>query len=280
MNALMLPMKLVAHRPQVILRPRAMALVVCLVAAASSHAMAQATPRPTPAPGAADLTAADAAYTARRAADALSGYGQAIASDSRNYEALWKASRAAIDLAEAAGKGARGDSLMELGRTYAETAVQVRPADAEGHFALARALGRKALSVGVMDRIKYSKLIHAEATEALKHDSTHAGALHVMGMWHAEIMRVNGLARAVARRFLGAAIFGQANWADAQRFLEASARHDPARIIHKLDLAGILADRGDKARARQLYEEIATAAELDPNDDLYKRQAAERLKRL
>ena len=140
--------------------------------------------------------------------------------------------------------------------------------------------GRRALSVGSKERIQFSKIIRAEALAALKADSNHAGALHVLGMWNAEVMRVNGLARVFARTFLGADVFSLASWDEAQRLLEASVQHDPNRIVHRLDLAGIYADRGDKTRARELYTWIASAPLVDPNDDLYKRQAAERAKKL
>ena len=89
-------------------------------------------------------------------------------------------------------------------------------------------------------------------------------------MWNAEIMRVNGLSRMIARSFLGADIFNLASWDEAQRLLEASVQHDPGRIIHRLDLAGIYADRGDRTRARELYLWIASAPLVEPNDDLYK----------
>ncbi len=226
------------------------------------------------------LAAGDSLYALRSTREALTRYLGAARTDPRNYEAHWKASRTEVDLAETTPKGAAMDSLLEQARVHAAEAIAIRPKDAEGRFALARALGRKALSVGTMDRIRFSKVIYAEATEALAYDSTHAGALHVLGMWHAEIMRVNGFARTFARTFLGAQVFSKASWDEAQRLMETSVRVDPSRIVHKLDLAGIHADRGDKARARELYQWIAAAPLVDVNDDLYRRQAAERLKRL
>ncbi len=222
----------------------------------------------------------DAAYTERRQKDALEHFVRAFGVDATNYEALWKASRSEIDLSEIAGTQSERDALLASGRQHAEAAVRARPSDAEGHFTLARAAGRRALSVGVRDRIRFSGIIRDSALAALKIDSTHAGALHVLGMWHAEIMRVNGFSRLIARAALGAELFGQASWGEAQRLLEASVRHNPRRIIHQLALAGIYEDRGDRTRARDLYRQISSAPLLDPNDDVYKRQAAERLKRL
>lgn len=250
-------------------------IVLCVAVARAQSPQAAA-----PVPVAALLAAGDSLYALRSTREALTQYLEAVRQDARSYEARWKASRTEVDLAETSPKGAAMDSLLERARVHATEAIEIRPKDAEGRFALARALGRKALSVGTMDRIRFSKVIYAEATEALTYDSTHAGALHVLGMWHAEIMRVNGFARTFAKTFLGAQVFSKASWDEAQRLMEMSVRVDPKRIVHKLDLAGIYADRGDKARARELYQWIAAAPLVDVNDDLYRRQAAERLKRL
>ncbi|MDA1081004.1 MAG: hypothetical protein O2973_04870 [Gemmatimonadetes bacterium] len=226
------------------------------------------------------LARGDSAYAARNTTDALAHFLRAVEADSNSYEAQWKVSRVAVDRAEVEENRRAMDSLLTVGERHAEAAVRLKPGDADGHFSLARALGRRALSVGTRARISYSKIIRAEALAALEADTTHAGALHVLGMWNAEIMRVNGLARAIARRFLGAQVFAVANWAEAQRLLEAAVRLDPARIVHRLDLATIYADRGDKARARELFTWIAAAPIVEPNDDLYQRQAAAYLKKL
>ena len=226
------------------------------------------------------ISLGDTAYNARRPKDALEQYTRAIAADEASYEALWKASRSEIDLAEIAPNRPALDALAAAGRRHAEAAIRVRPSDAEGHFSLARALGRLALSVGARDGIRLSGVIRDEALAALAINSTHPGALHVLGMWNAEILRINGLSRLFARTFLGARVFGLASWDEAQRLMEASVQYDPGRIVHRLDLAGLYADRGDRTRARQWSLLIASAPLVDPNDDLYKRQAAERLSRL
>jgi tetratricopeptide (TPR) repeat protein len=222
----------------------------------------------------------DRAYAEREVQSALGHYQLAITVTPENYEALWKASRAEVDLAEATGKGRVGDSLMALAERHAQAAIAANPAHAEGHFSLARADGRKALSLGTMDRIKYAKIIRSEAVEALKYDSLHAGALHVLGVWNAEVMRVNGVARTFARTFLGAEVFGLANWNDAQRYLELAVKVDPERAVHRLDLGVIYLDRGDKERARAMLESVAGVPLHDLNDETYKRLAVERLNRL
>jgi tetratricopeptide (TPR) repeat protein len=222
----------------------------------------------------------DRAYDERHASEALEHFTQALHVEPKNYEALWKASRVEVDLAESMPRGSAQDAMLTDAKTHADDAIAAKTDDAEGHFCLARAIGRKALTVGTMDRIKYSKIVRLEALEALKFDSTHAGALHVLGMWNAEIMRVNGLARAFARTFLGAGVFSLASWDEAQRLLEASVRIDPDRIVHHLDLGMIYADRGNRSKALEQFEWIARAPVREFNDELYKKQAAARQRTL
>jgi len=253
-------------------RPRTLAGFAVALIFAATHLAAQS--------AAGFIAQGDAAYTERRQKDALESFSRAIATDPANYEALWKASRSEIDLAEITTSPSARAALLAAGQQHAEAAVRARPADAEGHFSLARAAGRRALSVGVRERIRFSRIVRDEALAAVNINNAHAGALHVLGMWNAEIMRLNGLSRAFARAFLGADAFNLASWDAAQRFLEQAVQREPGRIIHRLDLAGIYADRGDPQRARELYVWIASAPVVDPNDDLYKRQARERLSQL
>ena len=222
----------------------------------------------------------DRDYADLKISSAVRHYNAALATEPKNYDALWKAARTELDLAESLEKGTEQGNTLAAGIAHAQQSVAVQPRDAQGHFTLARATGRKALSVGTMDRIRFSKLVRSEALEALQYDSLHPGALHVMGMWNAEVMRVNGLARAFAKSFLGADVFKLASWAEAQRYLELAATIDPNRIVHRLDLAAVYTDRGDKAKARQLLEEIVRAKPREFNDPKFQRLAAERLKKL
>jgi tetratricopeptide (TPR) repeat protein len=222
----------------------------------------------------------DRAYAELQAKAALDQYRMALTIEPKNYEALCKASRLEVDLAESMDGGALHDSLQASAQRHAEAAIAVNPRNAEGHFAEARALGRKALSLGTMDRIRFAKLIRLEALEALKYDSLHAGAWHVMGSWNAEVMRVNGLERAFAKHFLGAQVFAEASWESAQRFMERAVKLDPDQLVHHLDLGSIYADRGDKAAAREQFQLVIRAPVRLFNDPLYKKKAADRIKKL
>src|SRR5690349_14055430 len=97
----------------------------------------------------------DSVYARFKPDEALPHYLAGIGPDSSNYEALWKAARSEIDLAEVERDEGRRDRYSRAGELLARRAIRVNPNDAEAHFHLARALGRRALSVGVRDRIQF-----------------------------------------------------------------------------------------------------------------------------
>jgi FimV-like protein len=226
------------------------------------------------------IATGDSIYAQFKPEEALTHYLAAIGPDSSNYEALWKAARSEVDLAEVEKDEGRRNRYSIAGETLARKASRVKPQDAEAHFHLARALGRRALSVGVRDRVKYATEVRAEALEALKYDANHPGALHVMGVWNAEVMRLNGISRFLAKNVLGGRVFGEASWDKAVSYMERAVAVDPDRIVHRLDLGKIYADIGDKAKARTQLELVVSGRRVDFNDPAYQREAQAALAKL
>ena len=83
--------------------------------------------------------------------------------------------------------------------------VGPRPAEPQGTGAIGTAASflRVALTLGVRDRIKYAGVVRDEALACLKIDPHHPGCEHVLGVWNAEVMRLNGFSRMMAKNFLG-----------------------------------------------------------------------------
>jgi tetratricopeptide (TPR) repeat protein len=225
------------------------------------------------------IAVGDREHAAMNAPSALHHYQEALKADPRSYESLWKAAREAVDVGEYASQTER-DSLYTAAELYARRAVEANPGDAEGHFHLARALGRRALSLGKRDRVKYAGDVRTQALEALKLNPKHPGALHVMGMWNYNVMQLSGMTRFMAKTFLGGKVFDSANWGDAQRYMEESVAADPVRIVHHLDLARVYAARGDKEKARVQYELTVRGARTEFNDRHYQSEAADELQKL
>ena len=227
------------------------------------------------------IASGDSAHAAFNVEAALAHYESALAIDSLNADALGKASRAAVDLGESLTDAQRQKDLFRKGERYARLAVRMDSTSAENWFHLARALGRTALSVGVRDRVRFAVEIRKCALSALAINPDHPGALHVLGMWNAEVKRLSGFELFFARRFLGGNVLGQANWKDAVSNMERAVALDPDRIAHRLDLAQIYADVGEKEKARTTFESVINSTtRTDFNDPLYKKQAEERLKRV
>ncbi len=229
----------------------------------------------------------DRAASALDAAAALEHYRAAIRADSSNVHALTRASGSAVELGEFERNSSKQGLLYAEAERLARRAVATAPRSADAHFALARALGRTALSVGKRERIRYATDVREHAVAALAIDSTHAGALHVMGMWNAEVMRLNGVARMVARNFLGGQVFGSASWGEAVRFMERSVAREPDGISHRLDLAKIYLDLAEgkrtaeyRERARDHLEHALALPPATYNDRHYLLEAEQLLRRL
>lgn len=253
-------------------RLTAAALVAATLALPVSLASAQS---------AADYVArGNTAYEARNAAQALQDYEKALAQEPRNYQALWRAARSGVDLGEYESDEARRTALFKTAEQRGRLAVQVDAGDADGHFALARALGRTALSLGTRERIRYAGDVRAQALECLNIEPKHPGCLHVMGVWNAEVMRLSGIQRMFARNFLGGKVFGQASWQGARKYMEAAVNAEPRRIIHRLDLARVYADMGMKQQAKTQFEAVVSGEVLEYNDPHYKTEAAAALRKL
>ena len=222
----------------------------------------------------------DRDHASLNAAGALKHYEAALAIEPNNYDALIKAAYDAVDLGEFHPSADQRSVLYRSAEQYARRAVAANPGDAEARFQLARAIGRNALTMGVRDKIKLAGEVREHTMEALKINPKHSGALHVLGVWNAEVMRLNGISRMIAKNFLGGKIFGEASWDNAQRSLEEAMALDPNRIVHRLDLAAVYADRGEKAKAIEQYEWIARAPVTDFNDANYKGEAERRIQSL
>ena len=101
-----------------------------------------------------------------------------------------------------------------------------------------------------------------------------------MGVWNAEIMRLNGFVRLVAKSVLGGKVFGSASWKEAVRYMEAAVAAEPQRVVHRLDMGEIYRDVGDKAKARAQFETGLSLPATDYNDRRFKTEILADLQRL
>lgn len=226
------------------------------------------------------IRAGDRAYDAKDLTTALDLYGKASAAEPKNYEALWKAARTSVDLGLPASTAAQRNALFSSAEQYARRAVAANPGDVEGHFVLGWVLGRTALSQSPRGRVKYGNEVRAQALECLRLNPGHAGCLHIMGMWNAEIMRLNSFVRLIAQSVLGGKAFGSASWKESVRYMEAAVAAEPRRIVHRLDMGEVYRDAGQKQKAREAFETGLNLPSTDFNDPRFKAEIRYHLDRL
>lgn len=198
-----------------------------------------------------------------------------------SYEANWRLAHVLLDLGKETPdsvESASRDTLYARAETYARRATAANPQGADGHFVLASAIGRASLTKPKREQIERAVEIRNEALRALGLDPEHSGALHVMGRWHAEIKRLSSLQTFFAKTFLGADIFAEASWDEAERYLRLAVEHDSARIYHRLDLALVLIDREQWDAAAEQLGAAQRLPVIEPMDVAYRREASRLLR--
>jgi tetratricopeptide (TPR) repeat protein len=218
-----------------------------------------------------------AALEAHDLRTALAHFDAALSRDSTDYEANWRGAIALIDTAEVipdSVKSPARDSLYARAERLARRAVAADSAGADGHFALAAAVGRASLTMGKQERIRRARIIRDEAMRAIQLNPRHDGAYHILGRWNAEIMRLSGLSRFLAKRLLGAGIFGEASWEAAVSDMERAVALDPGRLYHHLELAEIYVDRKRYDDARAQLADMAALPDREIMDSVYRQKGA------
>ena len=213
----------------------------------------------------------------------LAHFEAALALDSTDYAANWRAAIALLDqgmLIPDSVKSAERDSIYARAEVLAYRAVAADSLGPEGHFAVAATVGSASLTMGKKERIRRAKVIRDEALRTIELDPKHDGAYHVLGRWNAEIMRLSGLSRFFAKSFLGAGIFREASWEAAISNLQRAVELDPARIYHRLELARVYADRKRYQEARDQLGQIEALPDRELLDPVYRERAAALAKRI
>jgi tetratricopeptide (TPR) repeat protein len=229
------------------------------------------------------ITMGVAANDAHDPGTALEHFRAALNADSLNYEANWRAAMTLLDLTELLPdslRRARRDSLYAQAERYATRAVATDSMGADGHFALAAAIGTGSVLLEKEARIRRAAIIRREVLRAIALNPRHDGAYHILGRWNAEIMRLSGLGRFFARNFLGARVFKQASWKKAIAFMEKAVELDPGRIQHHLELARIYADRKRAADAEAQLHLVESLPAREIMDTILKRQGVELRRKL
>jgi len=240
-------------------------LLPAILLAAALPAAAQ-TPTPDP-----RIARIDSLFDAVQPEAALAAAKEVLAADPGDYDALWRAARSQVDVAKKI-KGEHEytrtvrDSVYAVAEDFARRAIAADSMDAEGPFIMSVALGELSRTRGGKERVAFAREIYDQAARALALDPDHDGAHHVLGAWHAEIMRLSGITKFFAKTLLGAGFMDRASWDSAAVHLERAVALDPTYIYHRLELAEIYVDMerwGDAEAQLRVIPDLPTRDVLD-----------------
>src|SRR5438046_42648 len=123
------------------------------------------------------------------------------------------------------------------------------------------------------ERVRYAKIIFDEGMKALECDSTHDGANHLIGAWHAEVKRLSGFEKFFAKALYGGGFLDKGNWEDAQKYLQKAVALKPQNIFHRLELGEVYVDVGKYSKAREQFTALEGLPIADVLDHEYKQEA-------
>jgi tetratricopeptide (TPR) repeat protein len=222
------------------------------------------------------IQAGDQAYAAFNDAKALEHYQEALKAEPNNYEALWKASRAMVDVADvipASDKDVneRQKKMYTDAVALARKAIAANPNDTWGHFQYAAADGKRLLLLGKKEQIEASKNVRSEIDKALELDANNHLAWHALGRWHRRMDEIGG-----AKRLFGSIIYGsipKGSFAESEKALRKAIELHPEYVIHYLELGRTLVALKKYDEAAEAFQKCIDLPKSIGKDDVVKGEA-------
>ncbi|NQT25159.1 hypothetical protein HQ585_07385 [candidate division KSB1 bacterium] len=211
---------------------------------------------------------------------AAKAYLKAIEEDSTNYEAFWKAADEVTEVANDISDKEKDkkEELYAKADALCDKAIAVDPYGWEGHFYKSVAGGRLALFLGGKKKINMSKQIKVEVDRAITLNPEADLAYHVLGRWHQNLANLSWMLRAAAKVIYGGVPPGS-NEEAVDAFKKAIAI-DPLHIEHHLELGRTYKMMGKKDLAVIPLETVLKLPNTDEDDDAFKKEAEELLKKV
>ncbi len=218
----------------------------------------------------------DEAYAQFDDRKALEHYQEALKLEPENYEALWKTSRAMVDIADvipAADKDikARQTKMYTEATALARKAVAANPNDTWGHFQLAASNGKRLLLLGKKEQIDASKAVRASIDKAIELDPANHLAYHALGRWHRRMDEIGG-----AKRLLGSIVYGsipKGSFEESEVNLRKAIELAPEYANHYLELGRTLVALKKNAEAAEAFQKCIDLPKTTSKDDVLKEEA-------
>lgn len=207
----------------------------------------------------------------RQAFDVLEAY---LAADSTDYDALWRAARAAVVLGiEADGGSSDQNQWLDPAMALSERAVQVRPDGVDGRYWRGVAVGRRAMNASPGYAVELAQVSYEDAHAILAVDSLHGGAHNMLGKLNYEIMSLSRIKRGVARTFMSNPALDDTSWENAEYHLARAAEVWPRFVLFHFDLGQLHRKRDRREEAIASFTRALELPAVHPTDHSLQRQA-------
>lgn len=209
---------------------------------------------------------------------ALQKYLDALAFEPKNYEALWRTSRAYDHIAKHLPASTDEEKHQQL-TTYekalecANRGIAVNPNGTRAFTWRAIANGHIALFRGVWESTDLAKQIKSDLEKAINLDPSNHLAWYVFGRTHAKVSE----RPKILRWPLG---LGWANMEEAVQCYERAIAMRPDFIMYRLDCARAYIDEEEYDKARVHLTAIQTLSTQDEDDDQLRKEAKALLERI
>ena len=218
----------------------------------------------------------DEAYDQFNDQTALEHYQAALKLEANNYEALWKASRALVDLADLipeGGKAAKKErmDMYSEAASLANKAVAANPNDTWGYFSQSAAIGKKVLLQGKKQQIDASKQVKTIIDKSIELDPNNDLAWHALGRWHRRLDEIGG-----AKRLFGSLIYGsipKGTFEESAVALEKAVELNPDLVVHYLELGRTYYALKKYDKAAEAFQKCLDLPKSSSKDDMYKEEA-------
>ena len=185
--------------------------------------------------------------------------------------------RAALTVAQLAAATDSINRHIEQAIVAGRRAVRLAPSEAEAHYWLAAALGRRAQRAGVRAAIRDGSEAYNEARTILALDSLHAGSHAILGRFHEEAVRWPWVVRALVASFTGHREVGQASKQIAEQEYRRAVALAPGVLLFRHDLGRFLVNTERLNDAESQWQAMRALPGSDPVDQWFRHDLRRRI---
>lgn len=212
------------------------------------------------------LAEADMLYLAGQPKLSFELLEEHLRTDSTDYDALWRASRAAV-VVGIDEEGSRPQNIwLDPAVRYSERAVLTQPDGVDGRYWRGVSAGRRAMNASPGYAVELAQIVYDDAHMILEADSLHAGAHNMLGKLNYEIMSLSRIKRAIARTFMGNDALDDTSWENAEYHLAKAAALWPDFVLFHFDLAQLYRKRGRRDEAIASFTAALRQTPVHPTD--------------